>query len=499
MVTNATIPGSIIELLLLDIPNGITARNVDLMSLLLASRSLHTATLSTLYRNITVPHSRIFRKFLTHVATYPALGTIVRRIDFSHFNPATLFSTESERAAAQNLTSKTLLECLELTPYLQEFLAQEHVAQDLSGPVLRKLLLDMPRLQAVDLCGCSSKAFKESFESVLLSPWPESLSISRLSLHKCLSLPPSVFETLLPRMPRLTHLDVAGTRITDAALASIPHTARLTHLNLAKCSLLSADAVVEFLSYHPAARGLVFLSVATDVRFNQLFDAADLRRLLPALPATLRSLSLRGAKMDDPKTLVDLLRPLSKHLEELAVGRCLTAADLNRLFMPDEDAQTAADEDDEDEDTMQLDGADDAWTPPALRYLDVSDLTVQELDLSGLFDTRSSAVLTPRRRRRTRGAARAPHHPLEVLEVSDEAYGRLSRSEAALRSVGWRATEFGSRSWLVKAVSQGPSPRADDGRRAWKWGAAYWGMRKVPVARADVGGMYGSFMFSRKL
>jgi hypothetical protein len=37
----------------------------------------------------------------------------------------------------------------------------------------------------------------------------------------------------------------------------------------------------------------------------------------------------------------------------------------------------------------------------------------------------------------------------------------------------------------------------DDGRRTWKMGATFWGMRKVPVARAEVGGMYGLYMFKR--
>ena len=48
------------------------------MSLLCTSQTLHSATLSSLYRNVTVPHSRIFRKFLSQVAANPALGEIVR-------------------------------------------------------------------------------------------------------------------------------------------------------------------------------------------------------------------------------------------------------------------------------------------------------------------------------------------------------------------------------------------------------------------------------------
>ena len=97
------------------------------MAMLLTSRTLHSATLNALYRNITIPHSRIFRKFLTHIAQNQELGTIVRRLDFSHFNPTSLFTTASERATTRNLTRETLLQCLNLTPYLREFLAQEYV------------------------------------------------------------------------------------------------------------------------------------------------------------------------------------------------------------------------------------------------------------------------------------------------------------------------------------------------------------------------------------
>ncbi|KAK0705060.1 hypothetical protein B0H67DRAFT_593061 [Lasiosphaeris hirsuta] len=468
---------SIINLLAVDVPpNGIARRNVDLMSLLLTSRTAHVATLSTLYRNITIPHSRIFQKFLVHLAHHPSLGTIVRRLDFCHFNPSQLFSTAAERLQARNLTPETLLQCLELTPNLQEFLAQEYLDDDLSADVLRKLLFGMPRLRALDFCGCTSAKFKESFSSIVSPDWPKELSIRRLSLHKCLTLPSSVFEALLPRLPKLTHLDVAGTRITDAALWSIPTTTRLTHLNLAKCKLLSAQGVTDFLGNHPAAQELVFLSLATDARTNQLFDAHEVTSLLPVLPHTLKSLSLKGAKMDGTQH-VELLRPLTKHLEELAIGRCFKLADVNRLFIPDQD----------DDVGMQVD-----WVPQTLKYLDLSDLWGSELDLPFMFG-KECAIL---------------HNfsePLEVVEIAEDVFKRVSKSLPALQRIGWRTSECGSRGWMVRhggdvaaKIHAGNAVR-DDGRRGWKMGADSWGMRKIPVAKAEVGGMYGSFMFGRKL
>ncbi|KAI0007959.1 hypothetical protein F4779DRAFT_469858 [Xylariaceae sp. FL0662B] len=463
----------IIDHLVLDVPtNGLTTRNVDLMSVLLTSRTLHSATLNSLYKNITIPHSRIFRKFLTHVSQNPELGTIVRRLDFSHFNPNTIFTTAMERAATRNLTPETLLQCLELTPYLREFLAQEYVDDECSEAVLRKLFFGLDRLQGLDFCGCSSARFRSAFESVLTSDWPQTLSISRLSLHQCISLPSTVFETLLPRLGQLTHLDLVGTRVTNKALLSIPHNANITHLNLAKCKLLTANVVIDFLAHHPAAKELKFLSLASDARSHQLLDENDLTKLIPILPRSLRSLSLRGSKMN--ASHIDLLRPLTKHLEELAIGRNLKIADIDRLFVPD------GDPDDEDDISMQLD-----WVPHSLKYLDLSDYFASELDLGALFA-------------RTTSIMKKYSAPLEVVEVTDGLYPRLSKSPAVSQS-GWTVMEFGSRAWLVRTHKPEEEGPRDPGFRSWKMGASFWGMRKIPVASAEVGGMYGSYMFKRKL
>lgn len=439
------------------------------MSLLLTSRTLHYATLSTLYNKITIPHSRIFHKFLTHIAAHPTLGTIVRRLDFCHFNPSQLFSTAAERSKARNLTSETLLQCLELTPNLQEFLAQEYIDEDLDAAVLQKLFLGLPQLKALDFCGCTSSSFKEAFSAIISPEWPKELSIRRLSMHKCLTLPASVFETILPRLTRLTHLDVAGTRITDAALASIPPTAQITHLNLAKCTMLSARGVIDFLANHPAVKELQFLSLANDARSHQLFSADHITELLPLLPKTLKSLSLKGSKMEAAH--IDLLRPLTKHLEELAIGRSLKLADVNRLFVPDEDSDVA----------MQID-----WVPHTLRYIDLSDMWGNDIDLSYLF-TSGCAIL------------KSFSEPLEVVELAEDVMRRVSKSSTAFKKAGWRSSECGSRCWMVREPDSNAKGPRDDGRRSWKMGAESWGMRKIPVARAEVGGMYGSFMFARKL
>lgn len=343
---------SIISLLFVETPtNSTTKRNGDLRAMLLASKTLHAATLATLYTHITIPHSKIFRKFLTQISARPELGQFVRRLDFSHFNNGTLFTTERERSAAHNLTSATLLQCLELTPNLREFLGQQHIGENLGREVLEKLFFGLPKLKALDFCGCWHVDFRKAFdEFVATAQWPDQLTISRLSFHKASHLPPVVFETIFPRLTKLTHLDVAGCLVTAKALFSIPTTARLTHLNLAKCHRLKADDVITFLATHPAVKDtLQVLSLGADAANHQLLNEEDLSDLLPILPRTLKSLNLKGSKMRSIH--MPLLFPWTRQLEELALGRCVTVADVDGLLKPDE-----------------------KLGPHTLRYIDVSDL-----------------------------------------------------------------------------------------------------------------------------
>lgn len=446
--------GAIIDLLVVEIPpNGLTTRNTDLMSLLRTSRTIHAATLATLYRHITIPHSRIFRKFLNTVTQYPALATVVRRLDFSHFNPSMLFSTAAERAQTQNLTADTLLQCLNLTHYLQEFLAQDYVTEDLGPDVLRKLFFGLPNLQAIDFCACSSKFYTSSMLTILDDPWPDVLPITKISFHKNMGLPPAVFETILPRLPKLTHLDLTGTRVTDKALLSIPDTARITHLNLTKCKELSSEVAVKFATSHPSVvDSLVFLSLATDPITHLLLGKADVDALLPALPRTLKSLNLRGSRMD-ASHVPELIR-LSQSLEELAVGRGLAMNDIHRLFYHE-----------------------GQWLTHNLRFIDICDIET--------IIGSASTLLAP------------ASAPLLVVEIAERAYERAAKLNKNLQRVGWTAKEFRSRYWLVR--TNGNAGVRDSGARWWKMGAESWGMRKIPVAVAEVGGVYGSYMFGERI
>jgi Leucine Rich repeat len=471
--------GSIIDQLATDIPpNGFQPRNIDLMSLLLTSRAMHVATLATLYGQVTIPHSKVFRKFLAHIAGHPALGAIVRRLDMSHFNPTGAGMTARERAETKNLTPQTLLQCLELLPNLREFLAQEHIDEELSADVIRKLF-EMPRLQVLDFCACSSTPFRDAMMTVFRSTrsldLPQVMPITRLSFHECTILPSAIFESLLPRLPYLTHLDVTHTRITDEALSLIPQSARLTHLNLSKCSSLSGEKVVEFLGTHPAVKDtLIYLNLLMDAKSHEMLDSNGISALLPKLPDTLRSLNLKGSKMS--RNNLRLLQPLTKHLEELGIGRNLPFEDISSLLGP-----LPEDADDENE----------PWVPHTLRYLDISDFEASMLDFGLLFGSKTSIL-------------KSRTLPLEVIEVGTKAFDKLKEKEHVCKHFGWVVKEAGRRGWLVRDTTKvrskaagEPEAQPDDGQRAWKMGATSWGMRKIPVARAEVGGMYGLYMFKR--
>lgn len=494
-------------------PGGFKPRNGDLVAMLLTSKALHTATLSSLYKNITIPHSKVFRKFLAHITKYPSLGTIVRRLDFSHFNPTGAGMSAGERASTNNLTKETLLQCLDLLPNLQEFLGQEHIDEDISAATLRKLL-SMHRLRALDFCGFSSTSFLDAFKGLFHTTQvldiPATLPLARLSLHECTTIPASVFSTLLPRLPALTHLDVAHTRITYSALSSIPPTAKLTHLNLSRCGHITGPEVVQFLTTHPAARTLTYLNLMTDAKSHELLSAIDITALLPHLPKSLKSLNLKGAKMSH--THIPLLTPLTHHLEELGLGRTLSYANIITLLLPPSPSllpPTAT-----GPDFARTSDLHDAWTAPSLKYVDLSDLDACDVDM-GLFFSKGGSLL------------RNSDLDLDVVELSESMAHAMGQRAGVSKSFGWVVKGEGRRNWLVRErrikeekgplIYRGLKARKwggelqdeeldaqlqqkqcmDDGARAWKMGATYWGMRKIPVADMEVGGMYGLYMFKR--
>jgi hypothetical protein len=183
---------------------------------------------------------------------------------------------------------------------------------------------------------------------------------------------------------------------------------------------------------------------------------------------TLRSLNLGGAKINS--SAIPLLLPLTKVLEELGLAYSdITVSDVNAFYRP---AITISNYISEDE---EMDWQ--PWEPCSLRYIDLTG--VASISQMSLVDA-SCVLVSPQ------------SSPLEVIELGKNVIGRLRDRSKSNKGLGWDVSELGRRGWFVRQVAEGI---VDDGSRSWKMGARWWGMRKLPVAVQDVGGMYGHYMF----
>lgn len=388
----------------------------------------------------------------------------------------------------QNLTSTTLLKCLSLTPYIKEFLAAEAIDMDIDAGVIQKLFCDLPMLQAVDFCASSHPTFSKGMAEVL-SPGnlnlPDKMSIKRVGFHACSTLPSSVFTTLLPRLSQLTHLDLTHTLVTDEALKSIPHTARITHLSISKCNKLHGPAVVEFLLTHPAVKNLVYLNLHYDISRYRLLSTTDVDALLPNLPSSLISLNLNGAKINS--THIAYLRGLATHLEELSLGSAdLTLEDINSLIL----GEPLEDDGNETDSTVSTSGGNDE--PP-------HKSTLCYLGLSNVASITPNVIIFPE----TCALAHPASFPLQVIEFSDKVLEGLKERPVASKKLGWVVKDQGRRGWYVRdntgtleeAQQYKQALEKDTGERPWKMGGKWWGPRKVPMAVGDVAGTYGYYAF----
>lgn len=462
--------------LMLDVPpQEYSPRNRDLRSCLLVSRAVNKVATKILYQHVTVPHSYVFSKFGCAIAKSPGLGYLVRRLDLSHFSSLGLGRTRQCNDKIQNLTSETLLAALERMPLLKEVLLQHHVDTDIDEGVLRKLFYGLPFLEALDLCASSNPKFVSAFTSALAFSPTTQINIRRLSLHECCSLRSEDLTNLLSRLPRLQILDLHHTRVTDAGLAAILPSAELTHLNLGRCTSLSGVRVVDFIAKHPAARSLVYLNLSCDVTRHRMLHVADVDALLPVLPPSLRSLHLSGAAVKPFHA--PLLRRLTTHLEELSVAQAeLGMADVVSLV------------------AVEAEEHGRRVSPSQLRYLNVAG--VASVTQSAIF-AHSKALFGD-----YSSSTSQEFRPLEVLEVGERVAEGLGRAKGTNAKLGWTVKEFGKRSWYVKQSRPvtgterlGTKEVRDEGVREWKMGARWWGMRKVPVAWSEVGGLYGFYMF----
>jgi len=442
---------------------------VDLFSCLLVSKPVHNAALRVLYKNVLIYRSKTFHKLVTTLDEDPTLGKLIQTLDFSHYSNMGYGRSRGQMSGTPYLTKENMKAVLSKTGALKAFLVHEHLDDELDLGVVSSLF-SIPTLRAVDFTSCSSALFVDAFTSIW-TMWqpPQSTNIQRLCLHECTTLPPSLFEAILPRLGQLTHLDLAHTRVNDTALLSISPSARLTHLNLERCTQLTGPAVVRFLTEHPAASdSMIWLSLNMDPSRYRLLSAEDLDTLLPALPSSLRALNIGGSRIASKH--VPALRLLATHLEELGIkGANLSlSGDITQILSLPTDQKTKPE---------------DAHLKSSLRYIDLTDVTSV---------TQMSLCYSPI-------SIRDNHSlPLEVIEVGGPVLTEIVRRDKNVKNPEWTVRELGRRGWYVRNPNSLPSgTKLDDGYRSWKMGARWWGMRKLSMIEQDVGGMYGYFMFKR--
>jgi hypothetical protein len=212
----------------------------------------------------------------------------------------------------QMVTANTIYRALELCPNLAEFLVAESVDTDIDEKVLLKLLCDMKNIDAIDFCGSSNSATGAIANLTLNDKFMQknvSINLSRISFHCCSSIPSSSFEVLLPKLQNIKRLDLTHTQVSTKALFSLPSTASITHLSLARCVHLCSEPLINFLCFHPTVKSsLKWLNIMFEPTKFVPLTGADLQIILQHLTdnCNLEYLNLHG------------LSVTSKHLKTLA-------------------------------------------------------------------------------------------------------------------------------------------------------------------------------------
>lgn len=327
----------------------------ELARLLPTCFSIYDVGVAVLYRRVAFPYPHTFDKFRRSIEK-SGYGILVRALDFSAFTSVGLGRTGKMNKEIQMVTHDTILKMLDLCPNLHEFCVAESVDMDIDARILNRLL-QMPLLEAMDFCGSTSKkgfitaletshftlpgitATPADEDGALLNPClsrgegevatcptdmfdandmgpltaPIStppiddlgffrfapITVKKLSFHGCSTIPADLFIKILPRLTHITHLDLTHTLVTPEALLSLPATARLTHLSLAKCVKLSSHGLLKFLLLHPATRHLEWLNLMYDVTKPSPLSYADFDTILRYLPPSLTYLNLSGLPVKD--------------------------------------------------------------------------------------------------------------------------------------------------------------------------------------------------------
>ncbi|KAH3679336.1 hypothetical protein WICMUC_001076 [Wickerhamomyces mucosus] len=268
-----------------------------LKSNLVVSRQFYRCSVKIIYKYCSFKTPQTFDNFLNSIIRNPKHGELVKVLDFQEFTSIGLGRTGKMNKEIQMVTSTTILNCLQRTPNLKEFLASENIQGDLDFNLLTYLFQhNFKHLESLDFCGCSGETFVLNFSQsmeILHSPIK---NITNLSLHDCTDLPDNTIEILLKNMPNLSKLDLTHTQVSSKTLNLIPETARLTHLSLGYCIQLTTRELINFFINHPAitSNQLAWLNLQCDSSKNSILNNNQLTFLLKMIDCDLVYMNLGG-------------------------------------------------------------------------------------------------------------------------------------------------------------------------------------------------------------
>lgn len=280
-------------------------------------KTLNQLSLRFLYKYAIFNRPHAFDKFSVNLLNQPDIGKYVEFMDWQTFTSIGLGRTGRMNQEIQMVTSSTITNALSVTPNLIEFLASENIQDDLDIRVLDILFNKLPKIQALDFCGASSFNFASAFNELIINDEPiinedydgqliykKNLeSLFKISFHDCSNLSPAVFQKVLPHLTNLRRLDLNHTSINSTLLnESLPHSCRLTHLSLARCSKLTTRDLINFLVNHPAVSNdsLHWLNLQIDSNVvSPLSDVYLLYTLKHLKASSLRYLNLGGLPINN--------------------------------------------------------------------------------------------------------------------------------------------------------------------------------------------------------
>lgn len=264
--------------------------------------------------------------------------------------------------------------------------------------------------------------------------------------------------SLLSNFPRLRWLDLSNSNIVSETLEAIPTNARLEHLNVSHCSLLSGSRLADFLTSHASIRNsLTYLNAEQDEDDdNNTLNEDDITRIITGSSRSLRSLNL-GKSWMASKHIVEL--QMLSNLEDLKIGHGLCLSELEAMILGprfdfDEEPLSTMTQDNDryhSKYSVVLGPMSDAVQLCKLRRrLTSINRKAQILEFSKLqyLDLRSMSVSE---KSKIGGSVLLSTDAtnLEVIELGDYS-AEKDRLKKLCSAVGWRVKEIGARLWLER-------------------------------------------------